>query len=146
MASVDYLIPAASHVSSVAEEGLPIQARYLPSPSPSVGAGAKYPSPYHGDFTGASSLPTPPPDELELYDYNPSFSPSVCIPGLATLSCGAPSDLVRSRILQSAFNAEMGEADAEKAFFVADLSVVYDQFVRFKRCLPEVEPFYGALP
>jgi hypothetical protein len=34
--------------------------------------------------------------------------------------------------------------DAEKAYFVADLSYVYNQYQRWKRCLPEVEPFYGT--
>jgi hypothetical protein len=34
--------------------------------------------------------------------------------------------------------------DAEKAYFVADLSFVYNQYQRWKCCLPEIEPFYGA--
>jgi hypothetical protein len=34
--------------------------------------------------------------------------------------------------------------DAEKAYFVADLSYVYNQYQRWQRCLPEIEPFYGA--
>jgi ornithine decarboxylase len=37
-----------------------------------------------------------------------------------------------------------GVPDAEKAYFVADLSYVYNQYQRWKRCLPEIEPFYGA--
>ncbi|KAF9650206.1 ornithine decarboxylase [Thelephora ganbajun] len=36
-----------------------------------------------------------------------------------------------------------GEPDAERAFFVADLSQVYLQWQRWKRCLPEVEPFFA---
>ncbi|KAI0029427.1 ornithine decarboxylase [Vararia minispora EC-137] len=36
------------------------------------------------------------------------------------------------------------EPDAEKAFFVADLSYVYRQHQRFKCFLPEVEPFYAV--
>lgn len=154
MTQVDYLIPTASQLPPTTEEGLTIansvhhHSRYLPSPSPSfgLGSGAKYSAPpSHEDFIGALSLPTPPPDEFEFDSYNPSTTPSVNIPGLPILSYGAPQDLIRSRILQAAFDAEMGEPDAEKAFFVADLSVVYDQFVRFRRCLPEVEPFYGTL-
>lgn len=35
------------------------------------------------------------------------------------------------------------EVDSEKAFFVADLSVVYNQFWRWKRTMPRVEPFFG---
>jgi ornithine decarboxylase len=39
-----------------------------------------------------------------------------------------------------------GEPDAERAFFVADLSQVYLQWQRWKRCLPEIEPFFGTSP
>ncbi|TBU42795.1 ornithine decarboxylase [Dichomitus squalens] len=37
-----------------------------------------------------------------------------------------------------------GEPDAEKAFFVADLSIVYKQHERWKKLLPEIEPFYAV--
>ncbi|KAI0090222.1 ornithine decarboxylase [Irpex rosettiformis] len=37
-----------------------------------------------------------------------------------------------------------GEPDAERAFFVADLSYVYRQHIRWKTLLPEVEPFYAV--
>ncbi|KAI0703841.1 ornithine decarboxylase [Cytidiella melzeri] len=37
-----------------------------------------------------------------------------------------------------------GELDAEKAFFVADLSHVYRQHLRWESFLPEVEPFYAV--
>ncbi|KAI0363856.1 ornithine decarboxylase [Pilatotrama ljubarskyi] len=37
-----------------------------------------------------------------------------------------------------------GEPDAEKAFFVADLSSVYKQHERWKKHLPEIEPFYAV--
>ncbi|TFK34528.1 ornithine decarboxylase [Crucibulum laeve] len=36
------------------------------------------------------------------------------------------------------------EPDAEKAFFVADLSQVYKQHMRWKACLPEIQPFYAV--
>lgn len=36
-----------------------------------------------------------------------------------------------------------GEPDAEKAFFVADLSYVFQQHLRWKRNLPEITPFFG---
>ena len=36
------------------------------------------------------------------------------------------------------------EPDSEKAFFVADLSYVFKQHERWKRCLPGIEPFYGG--
>ncbi|KAH9902398.1 ornithine decarboxylase [Cubamyces lactineus] len=37
-----------------------------------------------------------------------------------------------------------GEPDAEKAFFVADLSSVYRQHERWKKLLPEIEPYYAV--
>ncbi|EIN03932.1 ornithine decarboxylase [Punctularia strigosozonata HHB-11173 SS5] len=37
-----------------------------------------------------------------------------------------------------------GVPDAEKAFFVADLSAVYRQHQRWKHCLPDIEPFYAV--
>ncbi|KAI0346239.1 ornithine decarboxylase [Trametopsis cervina] len=37
-----------------------------------------------------------------------------------------------------------GEPESEKAFFVADLSYVYRQHLRWKAFLPEVEPFYAV--
>lgn len=143
MAQVDYLLPAVSHVSA-ADEGFSnaLHVQYLPSPMMGMVAHHKY---VHAeeDFTGASSLPTPPPDELESCDL-PSASPIVSIPGLPQIFTGASEDLIRSQILQAALDAEMNEIDAEKAFFVADLGVVYEQFARFRRCLPEVEPFYAV--
>ncbi|TFK63153.1 ornithine decarboxylase [Pluteus cervinus] len=39
--------------------------------------------------------------------------------------------------------AANSEPDAERAFFVADLSEVYRQFQRWKTCLPGIEPFYA---
>ncbi|KAF9554570.1 ornithine decarboxylase [Agrocybe pediades] len=36
------------------------------------------------------------------------------------------------------------EPDAEKAFFVADLSQVYRQHQRWIACLPEIQPFYAV--
>ncbi|KAH9169593.1 ornithine decarboxylase [Lactarius sanguifluus] len=40
--------------------------------------------------------------------------------------------------------AAAGEPDAESAYFVADLSQVYRQHDRWKRLLPEIEPFYAV--
>jgi len=47
-------------------------------------------------------------------------------------------DLIRER--QSASD---GDVDAEKAFFVADLGHVWLQHMKWKRCLPRVQPFYA---
>lgn len=87
-------------------------------------------------------LPTPPPEGETAEASVPA--PKVVITGLPALHAGHSNELLRSRILQSALDAEMNEPDAEKAFFVADLSNVYRQYTRFKRCLPGVEPFYGS--
>jgi ornithine decarboxylase len=51
---------------------------------------------------------------------------------------------LRSGVIRAAHLSAAGLPDAEKAYFVADLSYVYNQYQRWKRCLPEVEPFYGA--
>ncbi|KAF8339638.1 pyridoxal-dependent decarboxylase, partial [Cantharellus anzutake] len=40
--------------------------------------------------------------------------------------------------------AEANKPNAERAFFVADLGQVYKQYVRWKRCLPGIEPFYAV--
>jgi ornithine decarboxylase len=36
------------------------------------------------------------------------------------------------------------DADIEHSFFIADLGEIYRQFIRWKRCLPRVEPFYAV--
>ncbi|EPQ53929.1 ornithine decarboxylase [Gloeophyllum trabeum ATCC 11539] len=51
---------------------------------------------------------------------------------------------MRNGIIRAYRLAAANEPDAEKAFFVADLSVVYRQHERWKRCLPQVEPFYAV--
>ena len=142
MAQVDYLLPAAHHVSAADEHYLSsLHSRYVPSPAVGVTIPHKHVL-SEDDATGASSLPTPPPEDLELSEF-PSSLPFVGIPGLPHLSSGPPSDLIRKRILQATFEAEMSEGEADKAFFVADLSKVYQQFVRWRHNLPEIEPFYG---
>ncbi|KAJ7577639.1 ornithine decarboxylase [Mycena floridula] len=40
--------------------------------------------------------------------------------------------------------AQNDEPDTEKAFFVGDISQVYRQHLRWKACLPEVQPFYAV--
>lgn len=146
MAQVDVFYPsAAPHVSAAEREYIldSFHSQYTASTSPAgVTIAHRYVPAAEEDFIGASSLPTPPPEEPAVGQF-PSTHPLVVVPGLPHLSSGAPGELVRSRILQAAFDAEMNEADAERAFFVADLSKVYEQFTRWCRCLPEIEPFYG---
>ena len=65
------------------------------------------------------------------------------VPGLPPLHHGHPDTHLRNGVMRAAQLAADGEPDAEKAFFVADLSYVYHQHMRWKRLLPEIEPFYG---
>jgi ornithine decarboxylase len=78
-------------------------------------------------------LPSPPPerDDEEL-------------PVIHSVST---DDLLRSGIMKAslATTAASNEPDAEAAFFVADLGEVYRQHLRWKKCLPNVTPFYGTL-
>lgn len=66
------------------------------------------------------------------------------VPGLPPVHHGHPDTHLRNGVMQAGELAADGEPDAEKAFFVADLSYVYNQHLRWKRFLPEIEPFYGA--
>jgi ornithine decarboxylase len=65
-------------------------------------------------------------------------------PSLPPLLTGHPELLLRNGIMNASRLADTHEPDAEKAFFVADLSVVYRQHQRWKACLPEIHPFYGS--
>ncbi|KAF8992367.1 hypothetical protein BDQ17DRAFT_1432443 [Cyathus striatus] len=64
--------------------------------------------------------------------------------GLPPLHSGHPEVHLREGIMNAALAAAAGESDAEKAFFVADLSVVYHQHMRWINALPEVQPFYAV--
>ena len=44
-----------------------------------------------------------------------------------------------------AINHEVCEPGEEDTFFVADLGDVYRQYVRWKKNLPRIKPFYGKL-
>jgi len=144
MAQVQYLLPAASHVPAAEEEflnSLPSATYYVPPPALSVDTGRKH-VPTEDKVARASSLPTPPPDNFEASEF-PSSLLFLTIPGLPYLFSGPPDQLMRERILQATFEADMNEGETDKAFFLADLGKVYKQFTRWRRCLPEVEPFYG---
>ncbi|PCH42684.1 hypothetical protein WOLCODRAFT_138023 [Wolfiporia cocos MD-104 SS10] len=68
----------------------------------------------------------------------------VTIPGLPPLLRGHPDIHLRNGVMNAYELAAAGEVDAEKAFFVADLSYVYRQHLRWKANLPEIEPFYAV--
>ncbi|KAH8986242.1 ornithine decarboxylase [Lactarius hatsudake] len=68
----------------------------------------------------------------------------IIIPDLPPLLRGHPDVHLRNGVIRSARLAAAGEPDAESAYFVADLSQVYRQHDRWKRLLPEIEPFYAV--
>ncbi|KAI5122727.1 hypothetical protein M0805_009812 [Coniferiporia weirii] len=68
----------------------------------------------------------------------------VCIPNMPPLLRGHPEVHLRNGVMKASQLAALHETDAEKAFFVADLSYVYKQHERWKRCLPNIEPFYAV--
>jgi len=51
---------------------------------------------------------------------------------------------MRAGVINASRLADADEPNAEKAFFVADLSQVYRQHKRWKACLPEIQPFYAV--
>ena len=70
--------------------------------------------------------------------------PDASFPNLPPLQYGHPNFHLRNGVMKALSLAVDGEPDAERAFYVADLSQVYLQFQRWKRCLPEIEPFFGT--
>ena len=67
-------------------------------------------------------------------------------PSLPPLRNGHPEVQLRNGIMRASRLAAANQPDAEKAFFVADLGQVYIQHERWKKCLPDIEPHYGARP
>ena len=56
-----------------------------------------------------------------------------------------PKQLIGEALRQrvDAINHELCDPGEEDTFFVADLGDVYRQFVRWKKNLPRIKPFYG---
>ncbi|KAG6865391.1 hypothetical protein C0991_002972 [Blastosporella zonata] len=65
-------------------------------------------------------------------------------PSLPPLYHGHPEIHLRTGVMRAARLAEAHEPDAEKAFFVADLSQVYRQHQRWVTSLPEIQPYYAV--
>ncbi|PAV16472.1 ornithine decarboxylase [Pyrrhoderma noxium] len=74
---------------------------------------------------------------------NDTEKEEVHIPQLPPLLRGHPEVHLRNGVMRASRLAATHEPDAEKAFFVADLSVVYKQHQRWVKNLPEVTPFYA---
>ncbi|KAG1842500.1 pyridoxal-dependent decarboxylase [Suillus subalutaceus] len=64
-----------------------------------------------------------------------------CLPPLFR---GHPEIHLRKGIIDAAMRAGANEVDAERAFFVADLSQVYRQHERWMKNLPEIVPHYAV--
>src|SRR5262249_422547 len=80
--------------------------------------------------------------EPPTLDNTPSDNDRI-FPSLPPLLRGHAGVHLRDGIMKASKLANTNEPDAEKAFFVADLSRVYIQHQRWKKCLPDVQPFYG---
>ena len=80
------------------------------------------------------------------YDVSPTkfVEEHAIYPGLPPLLVGHPDIHIRNGIMNALRKADAQMPDSEKAFFVADLSQIYQQHKRWKRCLPQVTPFYGG--
>ncbi|KIJ62973.1 hypothetical protein HYDPIDRAFT_168906 [Hydnomerulius pinastri MD-312] len=63
---------------------------------------------------------------------------------LPPLLRGHPEIHLRNGVMNASRMAADNKIDAEKAFFVADLSEVYRQHERWLKCLPEIEPHYAV--
>ncbi|THH23095.1 hypothetical protein EUX98_g8085 [Antrodiella citrinella] len=68
----------------------------------------------------------------------------IVVPGLPPVYRGHREFHLRQGVMKAAQLTAECEPDAEKAFFVADLSYVYKQHLRWKKNLPEIEPFYAV--
>lgn len=81
-----------------------------------------------------------------LYNDSPSknWEEEVIYPSLPPLLIGHSDVHIRNGIMNALRMAAAQVPDAEKAFFVADLSQIYQQHKRWRACLPEIIPFYGA--
>ncbi|KAJ6543568.1 ornithine decarboxylase [Mycena vulgaris] len=65
-------------------------------------------------------------------------------PALPPLLHGHPDIHLRNGIMNASRLAANHDPDAERAFFVGDLSQVYRQHLRWLACLPEIQPFYAV--
>jgi len=114
------------------------------------------PTPHDIDLVSAPYLPSqklpwaqnhfPPAstDNDSLHDGNDYSGGDIIFPELPPLLRGHTEVHLRNGVIRAAHLSAAGVPDAEKAYFVADLSYVYNQYQRWKRCLPEIEPFYAV--
>ncbi|KAJ7675050.1 ornithine decarboxylase [Mycena rosella] len=87
---------------------------------------------------------SPPPSPLQFAQRPPWSAPDEhesLFPALPPLLHGHPDLHLRNGILNAAASDAEG---AESAFFVADLTQVYRQHLRWRACLPQIQPFYAV--
>ncbi|KAG8857601.1 hypothetical protein FRB96_005619 [Tulasnella sp. 330] len=106
---------------------------YIPSRFPSALAANHYPI----------ELLTPPLSEHDLQGEEEDVEEDMIFTTLPPLLRDSPAAHVRDGVAQAWRMADDHQADAEKAFFVADLGEVLRQHERWQACLPGVEPFYA---
>ncbi|CAL1715877.1 unnamed protein product [Somion occarium] len=96
-------------------------------------------------FTKLCALPVPNnnKDVHTHADTSDVIEEDITIPGLPPLLRGHPDVHLRHGVMRAAQLALQHESDAEKAFFVGDLCYVYQQHLRWKKNLPEIEPFFA---
>lgn len=95
-------------------------------------------------------LSSPPPlrvtaTPLTVDSHSRHTDGEILFPSLPPLLHGHPEVHLRNGIMSASRLAVAHVPDAEKAFFVADLSQVYLQHQRWKASLPDIQPFYGLL-
>ncbi|KAJ7183680.1 ornithine decarboxylase [Mycena filopes] len=77
-------------------------------------------------------------------DQLPGANDDNIFPSLPPLLHGHPEVHLRNGVMNSSRLAANCDPDAEQAFFVADLSQVYRQHLRWQACLPQIQPFYAV--
>ncbi|KAJ8463169.1 hypothetical protein ONZ51_g10430 [Trametes cubensis] len=92
----------------------------------------------------SSHIVHPQDNSYGLKNSDRHYDDEVSIPGLPPLHRGHPDVHLRQGVMNALHLSAAGEPDAEKAFFVADLSSVYRQHERWKKLLPEIEPYYAV--
>jgi ornithine decarboxylase len=79
-----------------------------------------------------------PPTLVEVLKSRLKAKAQAQLPQVHTL----PIDqMLKARL--ASFDPETEDAEADNAFYVADLGEVYRQHLRWKALLPRIEPFFG---
>ena len=141
MAQLDLLQPVCPPDFNIAENAATVftsihdTSLLSPYPTPAFAAG-------HNGSQRPIPLITPPATDTGS-DCGLDDSDEVIFQSLPPVRSGYPAEHIRNGIVRAWGRAELHATDAEKAFFVADLSQVFRQHERWQACLPGIHPFYG---